>query len=316
MTTHTTSATRVILGRTGLDVSPICYGSWQLSPRFWGKVDADDTIAAMRRAFELGINFYDTADAYGEGYSEQVVGKALADLPRDQIVVATKAFWHWYEDKHRHPDLSGGYLIQACEASLSRLKMDYIDLYQCHSFDPLAHPTETAEALEKLKKQGKIRHYGASNWNAEQMRMHDGFGDYATLQPPYSLIKRDIESEILPYCITNDVGVLVYSPLHRGLLTGKYTGTETFDDLRKGDVDFTGDRFKDICDRVRKVGEIGKGYDMSTVQTVLAATLMHPGIHCVIQGVKRPSDVEDAVGAMGQTISRDDYFKIRDLLSV
>jgi aryl-alcohol dehydrogenase-like predicted oxidoreductase len=314
--TQQTTATRVTLGRSGLEVSPICFGTWQLSPKFWGDVPADDCIAAMRRAFELGVNFYDTADAYGEGYSEEIVGKALKDLPRDEIVVATKVFHHWYDDGHRHGDLSKDYIIEECEASLKRLGMDTIDLYQCHSWDPLTHPAETAEALEQLKQQGKIRAYGHSNWNAHQIDLGDRVGDFATNQPYYSLIRRDIEDDVLPACMARDIGVLVFSPLHRGLLAGKYTGSETFDDLRANDSLFKGEKFKSICAKVKIVGEIGAGYGLTTVQTVLAATIMHPGIHCAITGIKRSEQIEEAAGAMGKTMSRDDYYKIRSALTL
>src|SRR5579862_5291732 len=206
--------TRVRLGRTELSVSPVCYGSWQLSPKFWGPVPESDAIAAMRGAFDAGVNFYDTADAYGDGFAEEVVGKALATLPRDKVVLATKVFHHFFPDGHRFPDLSHDYILQACDASLKRLKMDYIDLYQCHSWDPLADPAGIAEAMEKLKRQGKIRHYGTSNWNAEQLRLGAKHGNYGSAQPMYSLLKRNIESDVLPYCQANDVGTLVYSPLH------------------------------------------------------------------------------------------------------
>ncbi|KKL81954.1 hypothetical protein LCGC14_1989590, partial [marine sediment metagenome] len=235
---------RVRLGRSELKVSPICYGSWQLSPRFWGDVPTDQVAAAMRHAFEVGVNFYDTADAYGDGLSERVMGEALADLPRDEIVVATKVYNRFYDDGRRHPDLSGQYVLDECDASLKRLKMDYLDLYQLHSFDPLTHLAETTAALEKLLKAGKIRRYGLSNYTVEQIRWARTFGDYATLQPRYSLLQTGIEDDLLPYCEAEDIGVLVYSPLERGLLTGKYDGTETFDDHRAGLGVFQGERFK------------------------------------------------------------------------
>lgn len=309
-------STRVRLGRTELSVSPICYGSWQLSPKFWGKVPESDAIAAMRGAFDAGVNFFDTADAYGDGFAEEVVGRALATLPRDKVVLATKVFHHFFPDGHRFPDLSHDYILQACENSLKRLKMDYIDLYQCHSWDPLTDPAATTEALEKLKRQGKIRHYGTSNWSVEHQRLGAKYGNYASAQPMYSLLKRNIENDVLPYCQANDIGTLVYSPLHNGLLSGKYKGTETFDDFRKDSADFKGDRFKTICSRMAQVSEIANGYRLSTVQLVLAVTLMHPGITCAIAGIKNPQQIADAAGAMGKTVSREDAYKVRNLLSV
>src|SRR5690606_35102643 len=154
--------------------------------------------------------------------------------------------------------------------------MDYIDLYQCHAWDPLADPREIVEGLEKLKKAGKIRHYGVSNWNAEQMRLgHSVGGAFATLQPPYSLINREIESEVLPYCQANAMGTLHFSPLHKGLLTGKYKAGATFDDFRENNPDFQGERFAKPTAAVHEAGDIARKYGLTTVQLMLAATLMH-----------------------------------------
>jgi aryl-alcohol dehydrogenase-like predicted oxidoreductase len=305
---------RVELGRSGLAVSPICYGSWQLSPSFWGEQPREVMIAAMRRAFEAGVNFYDTADAYGDGLSETVLGEALKPLPRDQIVVATKVYHRFYPDGHRHPDLSGKYLLDECDASLKRLQMDYVDLYQCHAFDPMTDLGETTEALERLKQAGKIRAYGASNFTVEQLRTARCFGDYATLQPRYNLLQAQAEADLLPYCQAEDVGVLVYSPLYHGLLTGKYTGSETFTDLRKGYPDFQGERFKELAARVRALASIAEKHSLSIVQLVLAATLMSPMLHCAIVGVKTPEQIADAAGAMGKTLGREDYFAVRRTL--
>jgi len=316
MTIDTTGgAPRVRLGRTELRVSPICFGTWQLSPKFWGDQDADELINAMRHAFEIGVNFYDTADAYGEGYSEEIVGKALKILPRDQIVVATKVFHHFFPDGHRFGDLSYDYIIEECDASLKRMQMDYIDLYQCHSFDPLTHPEDVARAMETLKKQGKIRAYGGSNWNVNQINMYNTFGNFGSMQPYYSLFNPSAEADVLPHCLATDMGTLVYSPLHKGLLSGKYKGNETFDDLRKNAPEFAGQRFKTMCDNLQKVGEIGKKYDLSIVQTIFTVTLMNPSITCAIAGIKKTSHIVEAAGAMGKEISREDWWAVRNLVA-
>jgi len=307
---------RVRLGRSDLQVSPICYGSWQLSAKFWGDVPAEPVKAAMRRAFEVGVNFYDTADAYGDGYAETVMGEALADLPRDQIVVATKVFHHFHDDGHRHPDLSGAYVWAECEASLRRLKMDYLDLYQLHSFETLTPLAETTEALERLKAAGKIRAYGVSNFTVEQLRLARTLGDYATLQPKYSLLDRQVEADLLPYCQAEDLGVLVYSPLALGLLTGKYDGSETFTDFRADNPRFQGERFGTLAAAVRSLGPIAEKYSLSIVQLVLAATLAGPKPDVAIVGIKNPAQIESAAGAMGKTIGREDYFAIRSALNL
>jgi aryl-alcohol dehydrogenase-like predicted oxidoreductase len=315
----TSTATRVRLGRTELLVSPVCFGTWQLSSRFWGKLDEEPIVAAVRRAFELGVNFYDTADAYGDGRAEEVLGGAVQELPRDQIVVATKVFWRPSDrpDGARYPDLSADYIAAACDASLRRLKLDYIDLYQCHSFDPLTPVDQTIAAMERLKQAGKIRAYGTSNWTVEQMRHAQQVGgNFHSCQPPYSLLRRDIENDLLPFCAANDVGVLVYSPLQLGLLTGKYKGDETFSDTRGTRPDFQGERFRTICDRVGQLKPIAAKYGLSTVQLVLTVTLMHPGINCAIAGIKGPEHIEDASGAMGKSIEREDWYAVRNLLKL
>ena len=306
---------RVRLGRSGLEVSPICHGTWQLSPRFWGEQPRDFMIAAARKALDVGVNFFDTADAYGDGLAEQVLGEALRPLPREQVVVATKVYHHFYPDGRRHPDLSRRYIEEECEASLRRLQMDYIDLYLCHSFDPLTDLEETTTALERLRQAGKIRAYGASNFTVEQLRAARRFGDYATLQPRYSLLQSQAEADLLPYCRAEDIGVMVYSPLHHGLLTGKYAGTETFEDLRKSNPDFQGERFQELAGRVRALGPIADRYSLTIVQLVLAVTLMNPMIHTAIAGIKNPEQIADAAGAMGKIISREDYFKVRATLA-
>ncbi len=305
---------RVRLGRTELQVSPICYGSWQLSPRFWGPQPEDRLIDAMRRAVEVEVNFFDTADAYGNGLAEEVMGRALREVPRDQIVIATKVYWHWFPDGRRYGDLSPSYILEACENSLRRLQTDYIDLYQCHAFDPLADVADTVGALERLREQGKIRHYGVSNWTVEQMRLGSALGSFASCQPRYSLLDRGIEADILPYCRANDIGTLVYSPLHKGLLTGKYKGNETFTDFRKDVADFQGERFAALCERVARLGPIASGYGLSTTQLVLAATLMHPAIDSAIVGIKTPEQIEEAAGAMGRRLSTDDWNEVRTIL--
>jgi len=305
---------RITLGDSGLEVSSICYGSWQLSPKFWGDQPKDVLIKAMRRAFEVGVNFYDTADAYGDGLAERVMGEALEDLPRDEIVVATKVFHHFYPDGHRHGDLSKDYILAECDAQLKRLRMDTIDLYQCHSFDPSTELAETADAMETLKKAGKIRAYGLSNFTVEQMRLARKHGNFTTLQPRFNLMQRETEDDVLPSAKANGMGTLVFSPLFLGMLTGKYKGTETFTDLRVRHGSFQGERFKELAGRVQALAPIARKYDMSIVQLVLAVTLQHPLIDVAIVGIKKPEHIEEAAEVMGKVVSREDYYAVRDTL--
>jgi aryl-alcohol dehydrogenase-like predicted oxidoreductase len=303
---------RVILGESGLSVSPISFGTWQLSPRFWGEQSKEEAMAAMKLAFEKGINFFDTAEAYGDGYAETVLGEAIHQLPRDEVVVATKVFNHFKSDGSRYPDLSPEHIAERCELSLKRLGVETIDLYFLHLFDPLTPFADIAGVLEKLKEQGKIRSFGLSNHSVEQCRAQRKFGPYSVVQPSYSLINPAGETDLLPYCQSENIGVMIYSPMHKGLLTGKYTGEETFTDFRRNDTDFQGERFKELCAKVQSLKPIAERYDLTIYQLILAATLMHPSIQVAICGIKTPLQIEEAVGAIGKRLSREDYFAVRN----
>ena len=302
---------RVILGESGLSVSPIAFGTWQLSPRFWGDQSKEDAIAAMKLAFDRGINFFDTAEAYGDGNAERVLGEAVRDLPRDELVIVTKVFNHFNPDGSRYPDLSPEHITERCEVSLGRLGIDTIDLYLLHMYEPLTPLADIAETMIRLQEQGKVRAIGVSNQNVEQTHSHRHFGPYTVAQPPYSLIDPAGEDDLLPYCQAENIGVMIYSPLHKGLLSGKYAGTETFEDFRSVHPDFQGERFRELCERVQSLRPIADKYEMSIYQLVLAATLMHPGIHVAICGIKTPEQIAEAADVVGKTISREDYFEIR-----
>jgi aryl-alcohol dehydrogenase-like predicted oxidoreductase len=307
---------RVVFGATGLEVSPICFGTWQLSPRFWGEQSKSDVLAAMNTAYDAGINFYDTADAYGDGYAETVLGEFLADKSRETVVICTKVFNHFNPDASRYPDLSPEHIRQRCELQLKRMGLETIDLYVLHMFDPLTPLADVAETLNSLKGQGKIRSYGVSNHTVEQLRAQRHFGDYDAVQPLYSLFDTEIESDLLPYCEAENIGVMVYSPMHKGLLTGKYTGGETFSDFRKHLEEFQGERFQAISKAVRTLEPLAKKYQLTIYQLILVATLMHPGIDVAVVGIKKPSQITEAIGAMGKTISREDCFAVRKTLAI
>ncbi|MCK5738507.1 aldo/keto reductase [bacterium] len=306
---------RVPLGKTDLQVSPICFGTWQLSPRFWGEMSELDVVGALERAYELGVNFFDTAEAYGDGYAEKVLGRALAGWSREDVVITTKVFNHFNPDGSRYPDLSPVHIRARCELSLQRLKTDYIDVYLLHFYDQLTPLAEITTELESLRKAGKIRCYGVSNFNVGQHRAALAFGDYAVAQPPYSLLQADAENTLFPFFQANEIGVMVYSPLHKGLLTGKYTGEETFSDFRQFHPDFQGERFRELTARVQQLGEIAARYSASIYQLVLAATLCHPVIDVAITGIKKVAHIEEAVGALNVQLTRPDYFQIRKILN-
>jgi len=307
---------RITFGSTNLQVSPVCFGTWQLSPRFWGPQPEEELIAAMQAAFDSGINFYDTAEAYGDGLAETVLGKFLRRVPRDRVVVATKVFNHFNTDGSRYPDLSRDYVMQRCEMSLKRLQVEYIDVYLLHFYDQLTPLAEITDTLETLKRQGKIRHFGASNFTAEQFRAVRKLGHYEVMQPSYSFIDFGVENDLLPYCQAENVGVMIYSPMHKGLLTGKYTGAETFDDFRQHHPDFQGERFRQICKGVQSLKPMADKYGLTLYQLILTATLMHPAIQVAVVGIKTAAQIKEAAGALGKTISREDYFAVRNAVNM
>ena len=307
---------RIVFGATGLEVSPLCFGTWQLSPRFWGEQSKEDILTAMRMAYEGGINFFDTADAYVDGYAETVLGEFIAEVPRDDLIICTKVYNHFNPDASRYPDLSSEHIRQRCELELQRMGIDTIDLYLLHMFDPLTPLEEVAGTLEGLKKAGKIRRYGVSNHTVEQLRAQRVFGSYEAIQPLYSLLAREIEEDLLPYCEAENIGVMVYSPLHKGLLTGKYQGSETFTDFRANHPDFQGERYQRIAEAVRHLAPLAQKYDLSIYQLVVTATLMHPAIQVAAVGIKTPEHIKEALGAQGQVLSREDYFAVRSILTI
>ena len=306
---------RVTLGASGLQVSPIAFGTWQLSKKYWGVQDRGQIVAAIWEAFDHGVNLIDTAEAYGAGFAEMVVGEAIRHLPRHELVLVTKVYKRFGESGDGCPDLTAAEILRRCEGSLQRLGTDYIDVYLLHFFDPLTPYEETASAMERLLRQGKVRAIGLSNHTVEQIRTHRKYAPYTVVQPFYSLIDPRIEDDLLPYCQAEGLGVMVYSPMHMGLLSGKYEGIEEFHDFRRYHPDFQGERFARLCRQVRQLEPIALRYGMSIYQLVLTATLMHPGIHVAICGIKCPDQIIEAAAVMGKSISREDYFLIRKLVA-
>jgi aryl-alcohol dehydrogenase-like predicted oxidoreductase len=304
---------RVQLGKTGLEVSTIGCGTWQAGP-VWGSVPDEGIIGSVRHALEVGVNFIDTAPTYGEGRAEKLVAKALADVPREDFVLCNKCYCIIRPDNKRVFNLTGDSILKQCEDSLKRLQMEMIDLYLLHAFDPKADPEDATAALEKLKSQGKIRAYGVSNYTVEQFRMALHFGDYAVQQLPYNFTNTSAEEGLLPLALTSGTGVMAYSPLARGILSGKYRGDETFNDSRKGNALFQGEKFKNACDQVQSLAPFAEKYEMTMPQLILAAVLMHPAIDCALTGSKHPDQIEESAAAMGRRIELEDYEDIRDAL--
>ena len=305
----------VSLGTTGLKVSRICLGTMTYGTPKWRPwvLDEESSRPFIRRALELGINFFDTADMYSVGASEDVLGRALADFARrDQVVVATKVFNAMGEGVNDR-GLSRKHIFDAIDASLKRLRMDHVDLYQIHRFDPETPIEETLDALDAVVRSGKARYIGASSMFAWQFaRMlalseRRGLARFVTMQNHFNLVYREEEREMLPLCREEGIGVLPWSPLARGLLSGGYrrgqwTGTpraETDEYSRKL---YTDDDF-DVVDRVV---ELGARRGVPPAQIALAWLLHQPAVTAPIVGASKMRHLDDAVAALDVTLSEDE----------
>jgi aryl-alcohol dehydrogenase-like predicted oxidoreductase len=297
----------VTLARTGLRVSPIAFGAWQLGGE-WGEFDETEAIAAVRHARDLGINLFDTAQAYGFGASERFLGRALRhelDAHRDDVVIATKGGLRLGDDGLVR-DSSPAWLRRGVEESLRALGVDHIDLYQVHWPDPGVAFAETAEALGELVLEGKIRHVGVSNFDGEQMAAFSYTHPVETLQPAYSLLRRDIEDDALPYCLENDVGVLAYGPMAHGLLTGAVDESTTFaaGDWRADSPDFHGEAFRRNVEAVRELREFARdALGCSVAQLAIAWVLANPAVDVALVGARHPRHIADSVAAADLELS-------------
>jgi aryl-alcohol dehydrogenase-like predicted oxidoreductase len=291
----------VTLGMTGLSICPIAFGTWQLGGE-WGQFDEDEGIAAIRRARELGINLFDTAQGYGFGASERLLGRALRDdldNRREEVVVATKGGLRMTEGGLVR-DASRAWLRSGVEDSLRALEVDHIDIYQVHWPDSKVPFSETATALQELVDEGKIRHLGVSNFDTAQMDEFARTRPVETVQPPYDLFRRDIEAELLPYTREHNIGVLVYGPLAHGLLTGTMHSDTSFasDDWRSGSPAFRGNAFNrnlEVVDQLRRFAADELG--CSVAQLAVAWTLANPAVHVAIVGARHPNHIEDSLAA-------------------
>ncbi|MCW5548064.1 MAG: aldo/keto reductase [Opitutaceae bacterium] len=299
------------LGSTDLQVSPLCFGCWQLSPAWWGDVPVEPWAAAVKTALDHGINFIDTADAYGDGLAETELGKLFhREGVRDRFVLATKFYWNFTAPSGRHPDTSRDYILRACEASLRRLQTDHIDLYQIHGWDPLTRPDEVAAAFAQLQREGKVRWFGVSNLNPDQMELYRGHFNLASLQPPYSLLARDIEARELPYCLRHNIGVLNYSPLYRGLLGGRYTADTKFTDHRSKTPLFHGEGLKAILAAVEEAKVIAAELGLTMAELAVRWVLTHPAITSAIVGVKTPDHITGVVKAADAVLSPETWHRL------
>lgn len=267
-----------MLGNSGIAITPIIMGTWQAGKRGWVGIEDSDIIQALRAAFDAGITTFDTAEVYGEGYSEQLVGQALAEY-RDRMVLATKVFANHMKYQQ---------VIEACDRSLKNLQTDYIDLYQIHwpsgSFNSEIVPIEeTMRAMTDLQQQGKIRAIGVSNFSREQLAEAAQYGRIDSLQPPYSLFWRQVEQDALPYCIEHNISVIAYSPLAQGLLTGKFGPDHQFEegDVRAKNKLFKGDTYQRAQAALDQLRPIAERHGCTLAQLALAWLIAQPQTNAI-----------------------------------
>jgi aryl-alcohol dehydrogenase-like predicted oxidoreductase len=310
----TETQTRTTLGRSGLAVSRIAFGTWQLGGD-WGGFDERDAAEAIQHARRIGINFFDTAHAYGFGESERLLGRALrAELRsnRDELVIATKGGLRLDPAGGPMRDASPEWIRDGADASLEALGVERIDLYQLHWPDPKVPLAETAGALAELKEAGKVAHVGVSNFDAEQLEEFSRALPVETLQPPYHLFRRDVEDEVLPYCAENDIGVLVYGPLAHGLLTGAIDADTKFgdDDWRSKSDLFQGEKLRRNVEVVQRLDEVASRRGCKLSQLAVAWTLANPAVHVAIVGTRNPRHIEEALAAAEIELTRDELAEI------
>jgi aryl-alcohol dehydrogenase-like predicted oxidoreductase len=306
------------LGRTGIEVSPIAFGTWQLGGE-WGRFDESAAVEAIRQARELGVNFFDTAQAYGFGASERLLGKALRDElrnRREEVAIATKGGLRQSDDGLVR-DSSPAWLRSGVDASLQALGTDYIDVHQVHWPDPDTPFAETAGALGELIAEGKIRHVGVSNFDAGQIEEFSRTTPVETLQPPYHLFRREVEADVLPYAREHDIGVLVYGPLAHGLLSGAMSEETSFaaDDWRSHSPLFQGEEFRTNLGKVAELRRFAAERDATVGQLAIAWTLANPAVQVAIVGARSPEHIEASIGAAELDLDAEDLARIEEIMS-
>ena len=291
-------------GNTDMAITPIGFGSWAIGGSEWaygwGAQDDGDAIAAIERAVERGVNWIDTAAIYGLGHSEELVAKALAGM-KERPYIFTKCSMVWNESRQISGSLKPESIRRECEASLKRLQVDSIDLYQVHWPNPDADLEEGWQEMARLQEEGLVRHIGVSNFTVAQMRRVAAIAPIASLQPPYSMLRPAIEQEILPYCMEQNIGVIVYSPMLSGMLTGAMSveRVKNFppDDWRRGNKEFQEPRLSANLELVELLKRIGSPHGRSAGEVAIAWTLRHPAVTGAIVGGRNAAQVEGIVGA-------------------
>ena len=304
------------LGTSELNASTICFGCWAIGKWGWGSdVKDEDSIAAIQKALDLGINFFDTADVYGQGYSEELLVNALGSRRKD-VIIATKVGNRWDENYRIWGDLSKDYILKSIDNSLKRLKTDVIDLYQVHRPDENTPIQETMETLLSCVEKGKIRYIGLSNQTPDQISEYLKYGQIVSVQPPLNLLYRFSEVQLLPFCQEKQIGVIPYSPLARGLLTGKFTMPVSFpsDDFRSSYFLFEEKTFQRNLPVIQALIKFAENNGRSISQLAVAWILAHSAVTSAIVGAKKPSQIEETAAAFDWHLSQDDLKAIDRIL--
>ena len=304
------------LGRSDLEVSEISVGSWLT---YGAGVDPAQGAACIKRALDVGINFFDTANVYGRGAAESFLADVLKGIDRSSYLLATKAFFPMSPEDR---GLSAQQVRKQCDASLRRLRTDYVDLYQCHRYDPDSPLAETMGALSELVRHGKARYIGFSEWTAEQIQAAlelPGVERFVSSQPQYSMLWRQPEEEVFPLCARQGIGQIVWSPLAQGVLTGKYRpGSPPPEDSRAASPTMSQfmSRWRDdgVLEAVQRLRPIADELGLSMAQLALAWVLRDPNVASAIVGATRPQQVDDNAAASGVVLSEDTLAAIDDAL--
>ncbi len=310
------------LGNSDLHITPIGFGAWAIGGGGWafgwGSQEDADSIAAIREAIDLGINWIDTAAVYGLGHSEEVVAKALEGISQRPYVF-TKCGRVWDEKGQIGKRLKAASIRAECEASLKRLKVDVIELYQMHWPEPDEDVEEGWQTMLKLKEEGKVRWVGVSNFSVEQMGRTGKFGPITSLQPPYSLIRPEVEDSILPYCQMHNIGVIAYSPMASGLLTGRMTreriAAMPADDWRKEkNRNYQEPLLTRNLALVEKLTEIGSRHGKSPGEVAVGWVLRHAAVTGAIVGARKPGQLKELIGAADYRLTPQEVNEIQEFL--